>query len=127
MDGRKYICFMSVRTGACILVFILVAVCFLAAGCVSTRVGEAGYHNGTVSVAVTNPSGPADAYVQVTVNRIKDLRQEEMAVFGTPVTLAPGENWVAVPGQIGPGQYKLYIYVIQNGERRTAAIRDIVV
>jgi len=127
MGGRKYICFMSVRTCACVLIFILVAGCLLAAGCVSTSVGETGYHNGTVFVTVTNPSGPADAYVQVTVNLVKDLRQEEVAVFGSPVNLVPGENRVIIPGQIGPGQYKLYIYVIQDGERRTAAIRDIVV
>jgi len=118
---------MSVRSSTCFPIFCLVAVCFLAAGCISTNVGEAGYRNGTISVAVTNPSGPAEAYVQVTVNQVTDLRQQEVAVFGSPVNLTPGENRIAIPGQIDPGEYKLYIYVIQNGERRTAVIRDIVV
>ena len=31
------------------------------------------------------------------------------------------------PEHWNPGQYKLYIYLIQNGERKAAVIRDIVV
>jgi uncharacterized protein (UPF0264 family) len=118
---------MSTRTIACIPIIAFVAVCFLAAGCISTTVGDVGYRNGTVSVTITSPSGPADAYVQVTVYQVKDLHQEEVAVFEKPVNLVQGENTVSIPGQIGPGQYKLYVYVLQNGERKTAVIRDITV
>jgi hypothetical protein len=118
---------MSVRTIACLPVIALVAACFLAAGCISTTVGDASYRNETVFITITNPAGPADAYVQVTVNQVNNLHQEEVAVFGAPVNLTQGENMVSVPGQIGPGQYKLYVYVLQNGERKTAVIRDITV
>jgi len=44
-----------------------------------------------------------------------------------PLTLHQGETIAVIPGTLEPGQYKLYIYLIQNGERRTATIRDIVV
>ena len=59
--------------------------------------------------------------------RIQDLHQQEFAVIEGPVALREGENTISFPAQIGPGQYKLYVYVIQNGERKTAIIRDIVV
>jgi hypothetical protein len=43
------------------------------------------------------------------------------------VKLASGENSVRIPVTLRPGTYKLNIYLIQEGERKTAVIRDIVV
>jgi len=125
--GRNYIWLMSGRSHLCYTVFALFILMVLVAGCTSTGVGDVSYHNGSFWVNITSPSGPADAYVQVTVHRIKDLHQTEVAFFGTPVTLVQGENVISVPGEIAPGNYKIYVYVIQNNERRTAVIRDIVV
>ncbi|WP_321508560.1 hypothetical protein [uncultured Methanoregula sp.] len=116
---------MSARHFVYILSFVLIGISVLAVGCVSTNVEDVGYRDGNVSISITSSSGAADAYIQVTVYKVKDLRQEEVAVFGKPVTLVPGENLITIPGQMTPGQYKLCIYVIQNSERRAAVIRDI--
>ncbi|MFA4861953.1 hypothetical protein [Methanoregula sp.] len=116
---------MSVRMPTCFTVFALLALMVLVAGCTSPGVGDVSYHNGSVWVTITSPSGPADAYVQVTVHQLKDFHQTEVAFFETPVTLVQGENVISVPGEIPPGNYKTYVYVIQNNERRTAVIRDI--
>ena len=123
---------MSARTHTCFMVFALLALCTLVAGCTSAGVGDVSYRisplsSPAASATITSPSGPADAYVQVTVYELKDLRQTEVAFFERPVTLVRGENIVSVPGEIGPGNYKMYVYIIQNNERTTAVIRDIVV
>ena len=38
---------------------------------------------------------------------------------------APGTNSIVVPANLPAGNYKLYIYLIQDGERKSAVIRDI--
>ena len=102
-------------------------VVLLVCGCISVSVGDVSYGNGTLAIRVMDNAGPFDGYIQVTVYRIQNLHQQEFAVIEGPVTLNEGENTLFFPAQIGPGQYKLYVYLIQNGERKTAVIRDIVV
>jgi hypothetical protein len=116
---------MSACVPAGILVLSILVLSACLSGCVSTSVGDAAYRNGTFEIAVANPSDSADAYIQVTVYRIENFRQEETDAFGNAVSLGAGENMVEIPGTIGPGEYKLYIYVIQDGARKTAVIRDI--
>jgi hypothetical protein len=43
------------------------------------------------------------------------------------VKLETGDNTVLIPAPLAPGNYKLKMYLIQNDERKTAVIRDIVV
>jgi hypothetical protein len=99
----------------------------LMAGCISMNIDEAWYSDGGVTVQISNNGEPADAYIQITVYEISELHQTEIAVLNTPVALRKGENRVVVPGRLEPGNYKLYVYLIQNHERRAAVIRDIVV
>jgi hypothetical protein len=105
---------------------VLVVLC-LCTGCVSTGVGDTRYENRSVIMNISHTGEPADMHVQVTAYRISNLSQEMFGVFSAPVTLFPGENTIAVPGELPPGSYKFYIYVFCNGDRRTAVIRDIVV
>ena len=107
----------------CLALFMAV----LLAGCISMNIGDAWYTDGGVTVQISNTGEPADAYIQVTVYEIKDLHQTEVAVLDAPVALRKGENRVLVPGLLKPGNYKLYVYLIQNHQRSAAAIRDIVV
>jgi hypothetical protein len=109
---------------ACSAVIILI---FLSAGCTSTTIGDVAYRNGTIDITVTGTNDSEEAFVQVTVYEIRNLHQQEMTVFSAPATLRRGENKVLVPGMLPPGNYKLYVYVLKPGERRTATIRDIVV
>jgi len=106
------------------IVMILLALC---AGCMSTTVGDAGYDNNSVMVHVTHSGEPADVTMQVTIYRIANLTQEKFTVASVPVTLRNGENTVVAPVRLGPGNYKLYVYILGDGDRKTAVIRDIVV
>ena len=108
----------------CLGVLLAALVC---AGCTSIEIGDAGYTNGTISLPVINTGSPSEGYIQVTVYEIRNNQQEETDVFYAPLVLQQGRNTAFIPGRLEPGQYKLYFYLIQNGERRAAAIRDIAV
>jgi hypothetical protein len=94
---------------------------------VSAGIGDAGYTGGRIYTNITNTGEPSGGYVQVTIYQIKDLHQQELTVVSSPVSLKTGENSIFYPVDLEPGEYKLYIYLIQNGERQTAVVRDIVV
>jgi hypothetical protein len=96
-------------------------------GCVSSSVGDVTYADGGLTASISNPGQPADAFVQTTVYQVDGLSQSEYTVVMTGVKLKNGENTVKIPVFLKPGTYKLNIYLIQEGERKTAVIRDIVV
>ncbi|MCX6683671.1 MAG: hypothetical protein NTZ37_02935 [Methanoregula sp.] len=104
----------------CVLLVVL-------SGCISAQVGDARYHNDGISVNLNTGTSIQDAFIQVTIYQIKDLQQQEYLVVTSPVNLKPGENTVFFPARLEPGTYKLRIYLIYDGERKTAVIRDIVV
>ncbi len=113
------------RFPACLGVLLILLV--FSAGCTSVEVGDAQYTGGNISVGINSTGSPSEGYVQVTVYTLRDNRQEESGVFFAPLRLEPGTTTAQIPGTLEPGRYKLYFYVIQNGERKAAAIRDIVV
>ena len=106
---------------------MLLALFSLFAGCLSTAVGDTWYSDNSVMVNISHAGDPADVSVQVTVYRVANLTQEKYTLVSTPVTLVNGENTVTVPIRLEPGSYKLYVYVLSDGDRKTAVIRDIVV
>jgi len=105
----------------------LLVLFLLVAGSSPPPLGEVSYANGTLLVPVTTSTESAEAFVQVTVYEIADLRQQEMTFRQVPVTLRQGENRISVPLGLPPGTYKLYVYVLTPDDRQTATIRDIVV
>lgn len=106
---------------------MVLAALMLCAGCTTSTIGDIAYENGTLLVPITCTGETGDMFIQVTVYRIADFHQEELASVQQPVTLVPGENRVSVPLPLSPGTYKLYIYILTPGGRQTATIRDIVV
>ena len=118
---------MSPRSHAFLIVSGMVFCALLSAACVSTTIGDVAYSGGRLSLSVSHDGGPSDGYVQVTVYQIQGNRQDERNVLYAPLALRQGMNTLSIPATLEPGQYKLYIYLIQNGERKAAAIRDIVV
>jgi hypothetical protein len=106
---------------------LVVSLFSLCAGCLSTGVGDTWYSNNSVMVNISHTGDPSDVSVQVTVYRITNLTQEKDTIVSTPVTMVNGENTVAIPLRLEPGSYKLYVYVLGNGDRKAAVIRDIVV
>jgi hypothetical protein len=102
---------------------LLIVLC--SAGCLSTTVGDTRYDNGTLTVKIGHTGEPADDVVQVTIYRIANMTQEKYTVTSAPARLSRGENVVGVPARLEPGTYKLYIYILGDGDRKTAVIRDI--
>jgi hypothetical protein len=99
----------------------------ISAACVSTTFGDVVYSGDGLALNLSHDGAPSVGYVQVTVYRIQNNQQEENGVFYAPLDLHPGENTLFIPARLGPGQYKLYLYLILDGERKAATIRDIVV
>jgi hypothetical protein len=111
-----------IRNGIVLLVLFL-----FFCGCVSSSVGNVSYTNNGLTTTIENTGQPADAFVQVTIYTVNGLSQEEYTVLMSGVKLKSGINSVHIPVTLNPGTYKLKIYLIQDGERKTAVIRDIVV
>jgi len=105
---------------------VLVLFCVVC-GCVSSSIGDISYKNGGLAAIINNPGQPTNAFVQVTIYQVTGLSQQEQSVVMTSVKLKSGDNNVFIPVVLKPGNYKLNIYLIQDGERKTAVIRDIVV
>lgn len=105
----------------------VVILILLSAGCTSLALGDVSYHNGVLTVHASNSGDPFNGGIQVRIYEIKDLSQHELTVTGIPVSVLNGENSFAIPVELEPGSYKLYIYLTANGERRSAGIKDIVV
>jgi hypothetical protein len=118
---------MSVRYTALPSCSFVLIICLLSSGCLTEQIGDARYNNGNISVSVTNNGEPSSVYVQVTVYKIENFHQEKMTILQVPADLQQGKNEVIVPGTLPFGTYKLYVYILKDGGRGTAAIRDIVV
>ena len=118
---------MSVREHTGATAFSVLVLLALVAGCVSAGIGDAGYSGGRIYTNITNTGEPSGGYVQVTIYQIRDFHQQELTVVSSPVSLKTGENTIFYPVELEPGEYKLYVYLIQNGERQTAVVRNIVV
>jgi hypothetical protein len=96
-------------------------------GCLSMNVGDASYHNRSVMVQVSDTGEPSGVTVQVTAYRIQDLHQQMYTIAEAPAVIQHGDTIVTVPVELEPGSYKLYIYILSGGDRKTAVIRDITV
>jgi hypothetical protein len=96
-------------------------------GCISSSIGDVTYTSGGLVATINNPGQPANAFVQVTIYQVTGLSQQEQSFVMYSVKLNNGDNKVHIPLMLKPGNYKLNIYLIQDGERKTAVIRDIVV
>jgi hypothetical protein len=117
--------FAHVRSPACEIA-LLVLLLFLC-GCVSSSIGDVGYSGDNITAKINNPDEPSDAFVQVTIYKVTGLTQQEHSVVMGAARLKTGDNAVLIPAPLAPGNYKFKMYLIQNGERKTAVIRDIVV
>ena len=99
----------------------------LFAGAFRAVSGKSDYTNNGVAATISNPGQPTNAFVQVTIYQVTGLSQQEQSFVMHPVSLNNGDNKVFIPLHLQPGTYKLNMYLIQDGERKTAVIRDIVV
>ena len=109
-----------------LLMVTMVSALIVFMGCTTTTVGDVTY-TGKEFVVTIDDSGHVsnDTYMQVTMYRISGFSQQEYGIVSARVTLINGKNTVKIPAALSPGDYKLNIYLIRNGERSSAVIRDI--
>jgi len=108
-----------------LIIPLLMILAIFSAGCFETSFGVVEYSYPLLNVEIINSGEETDAYVQVTVFDLSDFRQIETGKYVEDVNLKKGSNLVSVPVELEKGTYKLYIYLIVNGERKVAEIRDI--
>lgn len=116
---------MSLSRSLALLAVVLLII--LSSGCTSSEIGDVSYHDGGLSVRVTNTGDPFEGGIQVTIYEVKNLNQQELTVTGIPVSVRQGDNRFTIPVPLRPGTYKCYVYLTEHGVRKTAGIRDIVV
>lgn len=112
---------------ACLVPLACLVLLLAAAGCSTLSVGDVSYGNGNLTVAVTGTGSPQTIGVQVRIFTLENFGQHELLSTGTTTQLTGKENTIDLPLSLSPGRYKLYVYLVRDGERETAVIRDITV
>ncbi len=95
---------------------ILAAVTVLS-GCLAVNVGDAGYADENLTIAVENTGAPSGAFVQVTVFRLSDFSQNEYLVVSREVSLIIGSNRIILPAKLTAGNYRA-VHLCHSGWRQ---------
>ena len=113
------------RIGVVTGLFVLLAFCIVSAGCLSYSIGAVSYDGSAVHVSVDNKGDARDVAMQITVFDLSDFKQVEVDKIVRSVHLVPGTNDVTFDTSLEPGPYRLFIYMMQDGERLGCVIEDI--
>lgn len=113
------------RIGVVTGLFILLALIVVSAGCLSYSIGTVAYDGNAVHVSVENNGDARDAAMQITVFDLSGFKQVEIHKIVRSVHLSPGTNDVAFDVALEPGSYRLFIYMMQDGERLGCVIEDL--
>jgi hypothetical protein len=117
---------MSIGRIICLLVLVCVSAA-LTSGCISYTFGDVVYADDTLHVVVNNGEEPRQVTVQVTIFDTTGFSQTEIYRKAEYLDLVTGGNEYLVPISLHPGTYKIYLYVMVDGERTTSVIRNIAV
>lgn len=103
---------------------VMLAVVFCC-GCLTYSFGDVAYNDGTLDLEIMNNGEPKEVTVQVTVFDLSGFRQIESGKYVNSVFLESGENDCSLSLELNEGSYKLYLYVLEDGKRSSAVIRNI--
>lgn len=107
-----------------LLIFALAAL-VLCCGCLTYSFGVVEYNDGNLDIEISNNGELKEVAVQVTVFDLSGFRQIETGRYVNSVVLNPGENNYSLPIELDEGSYKVYLYVLEDGRRSSAVIRNI--
>ncbi|WAI01503.1 hypothetical protein [Methanogenium organophilum] len=113
------------RIGVVTGLLIILAVIIVSAGCLSYSIGTVLYDGDAVHVNVDNKGEARDAAMQITVFDLSGFKQVEVDKIVHSVHLSPGTNDVTFDVALEPGSYRLFIYMMQDGERLGCVIEDL--
>lgn len=109
------------------LIGIALLLCGALAGCMSASIGTISYENGNLFITATNDGQPVQAVLQVTISEIKDFTQTEIYKKADFIQFVSGTHQYRVPIDLTPGSYKVYVYIIVDGDSKARVVRDLVV
>ena len=110
-----------------LLLGLLLVLCATLAGCMSASIGDISYQNESLEIRATNEEQTSQAVLQVTVYRIQDFTQTEVFKKAEFIEFKAGIDVYTVPVQLEPGTYKVYVYIIVDGDSKARVVRDLVV
>ncbi|GAB7016114.1 hypothetical protein [Methanogenium cariaci] len=113
------------RIGVVTGLLILLAVIAVSAGCLSYSIAMVSYDGDGVHVGVDNKGDARDAVMQVTVFDLSDFKQVEVDKIVRSVHLDAGTNEITFDTDLQPGPYRLYIYMMEGGERLGCVIKNL--
>ena len=113
------------RIGVVTGLILLLAVVAFSAGCLSYSIGTVSYDGDAVHISVDNKAGARDASMQITVFDLSDSRQVEVDKIVRSVHLNEGINDVIFDVGLQPGPHRLYVYMMEDGERLGCVIEDL--
>lgn len=116
---------MRITGGPLLIVTILVL--GITAGCVSASIGHVRYHDQALLIQATNEEATQQAVLQVTIDQIRDFHQSNVFRKADFIEFKSGTAEYKVPVTLEPGSYKVYIYIIVDGDSKARVIRDLTV
>lgn len=97
----------------------------LSCGCVTYSIGNVEYKDGNLGMDIVNSGDAGEVAVQVTIFDLSGFRQVETGRYVNYVDLEPGSNRYDLPLNLTKGPYKVYLYILEDGKRSSAVIRNI--
>jgi hypothetical protein len=113
------------RIGVVTGLILLLAILAVSAGCLTYSIGTVLYDGDVVHVSVDNKAEARDAAMQITVFDLSDFKQVEVDKIVRSVHLDAGINDVTFDADLQPGPYRLFIYMMEDGERLGCVIEDV--
>lgn len=113
------------RIGVVTGLILLLAMLAVSAGCLTYSIGTVLYDGDVVHVSVDNKAEARDAAMQITVFDLSDFKQVEVDKIVRSVHLDAGINDVTFDVNLQPGPYRLFIYMMEDGERLGCVIEDV--
>jgi hypothetical protein len=117
---------MSPRLLFAVILLFLLGTGYLG-GCLESNFESVAYAQDTLTIRAKNDGSATQAVLQVTIFQVKDLAQTEIFTKTDYVTFESGDNQYSIPCHLEPGNYKLYIYVTVDNDRKVSVIRDLTV
>lgn len=119
---------LGLKTVYAVLLIAAAAAAVCTAGCITDcTFGNPVYDGSNLIVILENAGAQKNASVQITIYSLDNFRQVEYDTLVSTVVLRNGINEFSLPVMLKDGRYKLYLYVLENGRRHSAQIRDIAV
>ncbi len=109
------------------LLGLLLILCATLAGCMSASIGDISYQDESLQIRATNEEQTTQAVLQVTVYQIQDFTQTEFFKKAEFVQFEAGTHMYNVPVRLDTGTYKVYVYIIVDGDSKARVVRDLVV